>query len=134
GLGAPGLRRVGRRNGVLTLRLLSARYRGSSLLKYGLAYVKFAWRAYSVLRRLHAHHRLDAVQTNNLPNLVGLLALPLRRWKVRCVHDVHDPEPELFLSKFGTGVPARLGFVCAKLIERWVARVNSVLIWAVAPS
>jgi glycosyltransferase involved in cell wall biosynthesis len=133
GLGAASAKRVSRVNGVLVVRLGMKRYRGDSLLRYLAAYTAFLLRAYGVLGQRRAQGRLDVLQTSNLPNFAGLLGAILRRRSIHCVHDVHDPEPELFLSKYGSRPFARLGSWVLALVERRVAAGVDLLLWAVDP-
>ena len=117
GLGSYGQPRVARTGGVIVVRAVRRRYRGGSLLRYIVAYALFISVTLRVLRRRLRSHRLDAVQTSNLPNLVGIVGWVARRRGARWIHDVHDPEPELFASKFGRRLVGQVGAAALRLIE-----------------
>ena len=124
------MRRIG---AVIVVELPPPRYRGSSLLRYAWAYAEFVIRAYGVVRARSRRGRLAVLQTSNLPNALGLLAWFVRHDGVRCVHDVHDPEPELFLSRFGNGVVGRLGAWALGMVERVVVSIADAVLWAIEP-
>src|SRR5258708_3377634 len=109
GIGAPGERPVGRLNDVLLIRWPRRRYRGGRLLRYLWSYASFFLWARRVLARLERNGSLRAVQVNNIPNFLVWAAAGARRRGARLVLDIHDPEPELFLSKFGERVGAKWG-------------------------
>jgi glycosyltransferase involved in cell wall biosynthesis len=100
GLAAPGESRVGRLNGVVLLRWAHPRYRGTRLTRYLAAYTGFFWWARRLLRRLRRRHAIDVVHVNNIPNLMIWAAAPERRRGSGVILDLHDPVPELYMSKF----------------------------------
>jgi glycosyltransferase involved in cell wall biosynthesis len=112
GLAAAGERRVGRLNGVVLLRWARPRYRGTRLARYLAAYTAFFWWARRLLRRLRRRRSIDVVHVNNIPNLMIWAAAPERRRGSGVILDLHDPVPELYLSKFagrpGTATIVRL--------------------------
>ena len=122
GLGSSDQPRVSRRNGVMLVCAARRRYRGASILRYFLAYTRFIVFSLWTLNRRFRTRRLQTVQTNNLPNALGIVGWLMRRRGVVWVHDVHDPEPELFRSKFGGGVVGRAGGALLQLIERTIFR------------
>lgn len=132
GLGTNADRKIQRLGGVIAVRVVRGRYRGSSILRYVFAYGTFAIHCHRLLNRRRRGGRLDAVQTCNIPNAMGLLAW-LQPRSVHWVHDVHDPEPELFISKFGNGPLYALLARMLVVIERCVAQRVSSLLWAVPP-
>jgi len=103
GLGAPGEPRVGRLNGVCLVRRSRQRYRGRNLFRYAATYLTFLVWSRRLLKRLRRRRSVDIVQVNNIPNFLVWAALggEARRRGTRIVLDIHDPEPELFQSKFG---------------------------------
>ncbi len=130
GLAAEGEAAVGRLNGVLLVRRRRRRYRGGRLISYAIAYFSFALWARRILKRLARRRRIDVVQANNLPNFIVWTALPARRRGARVVLDIHDPVPELFLSKFGrrpgSTLAARLLALDERLAARWADEVLCV--------
>jgi glycosyltransferase involved in cell wall biosynthesis len=112
GLAADGERPVGRLNGVVLVRWARPRYRGARLTRYLVAYTAFFWWARRLLRRLRRTQRIDVVHVNNIPNFMMWVAAPERRRGSGVILDLHDPVPELYLSKFGgrpgTGTMVRL--------------------------
>jgi glycosyltransferase involved in cell wall biosynthesis len=71
--------------------------------------------------RLHAAEPFDLVQANTMPNAIVCAALPLRRRGVPVVVHVHEPEPELWITKFGGGPSGPL-FHALILAERFFLR------------
>lgn len=104
-------------DGVRVLGLAISQYRGTSLFRYLWQYVLFvvlaAWR----LAGMHLRRRFDVVHANNLPDFVVFAALPAKLLGARVILDIHDPMPELFVSKMGEA-----GFV-VRVIE-WVERIS----------
>lgn len=122
GLAGPAERRVGRLNGVLLVRWQRRRYRGSGLLRYGWSYVRFFLWARAIVARLSARRAVRVVQVNNVPTYLVWTATPARRRGARVLLDIHDPEPELFLSKFGRRPGARVAAKLLALGERAATR------------
>jgi glycosyltransferase involved in cell wall biosynthesis len=63
------------------------------------------WRSLQLARRLDRERPFDVVQACNPPDLLFLVALPLKVRGARFVFDHHDLVPELFRSRFGRGGP-----------------------------
>ena len=122
GVAGPGERRVGRLNGVLLVRWRRRRYRGAGLLRYGWSYVRFFLWARAVVARLSARRLVRVIQVNNVPTCLVWTATPARRRGARVLLDIHDPEPELFLSKFGQRPGARVAARLLAVGERAAAR------------
>jgi len=122
GIAADGERSVGRLSGVQLVRWRRGRYRGRSLYRYALAYLGFLLWAHRLVRRLARTRRVRVVHVNNLPNFAVLAAGPGRRRGAGVILDIHDPVPELFLSKFGSRPGAKLGSRLLRLEERVAAR------------
>jgi glycosyltransferase involved in cell wall biosynthesis len=82
---------------------LDAATRGPSgyLREYGTA----LWQSLRLAWRLDRERPFDAVQACNPPDLLFLVALPLKLRGARFVFDHHDLVPELFRSRFGAGGP-----------------------------
>src|SRR2546422_2493391 len=108
GLAGPGERGVGRLNGVVLLRWSRRRYRGAGLLRYAWSYLQFFLWVRRVVARVSARRSVRVVQVNNVPTYLVWAVGGARRFGGRVVLDIHDPEPELFLSKFGRRPGARI--------------------------
>jgi len=67
------------------------------------------------------------VQVNNIPTYLVWAVTIARRRGARVVLDIHDPEPELFLSKFGRRPGARIGARLLAFGERAAARNADVV-------
>jgi glycosyltransferase involved in cell wall biosynthesis len=89
------------------------------LREYGAA----LWRSWRLSRRLG---RFDIVHICNPPDLLFLVALPLKRRGARVIFDQHDLVPELYLSRFGRGKDLLYRGVVA--LERMTYRVADVVI------
>ena len=68
------------------------------------------------------------MQVNNIPTYLVWAVGVARRRGARVVLDIHDPEPELFLSKFGQRAGARIGARFLALGERAAARRADVVL------
>jgi glycosyltransferase involved in cell wall biosynthesis len=71
------------------------------LREYGSA----LWHSLRIALRLDRERPFDVVQACNPPDLLFLVALPLKLRGARFVFDHHDLVPELFRSRFGAGGP-----------------------------
>jgi glycosyltransferase involved in cell wall biosynthesis len=71
------------------------------LREYGTA----LWHSLRLAMRLDRERPFDVVQACNPPDLLFLVALPLKLRGARFVFDQHDLVPELFRSRFGAGGP-----------------------------
>jgi glycosyltransferase involved in cell wall biosynthesis len=71
------------------------------LREYGTA----LWQSLRLARKLDRERPFDVVQACNPPDLLFLVALPLKLRGARFVFDHHDLVPELFRSRFGKGGP-----------------------------
>ncbi|HET6172666.1 MAG TPA: glycosyltransferase family 4 protein [Gaiellales bacterium] len=71
------------------------------LREYGTA----LWQSWRLARKLDRRRPFDVVQACNPPDLLFLVALPLKARGARFVFDHHDLVPELFRSRFGKGGP-----------------------------
>jgi glycosyltransferase involved in cell wall biosynthesis len=81
------------------------------------------WRSWRLARRLG---RFDVVHICNPPDLLFLVALPLKLRGARVIFDQHDLVPELYLSRFDRGKDLLYRAVVA--LERLTYRVADVVI------
>ena len=127
GLAGPGETRVGRLNGVVLVRWRRRRYRGAGLLRYAWSYLRFFVWVRRLVGRISRARRIRVVQVNNIPTYLVWAVTIARRRGARVVLDIHDPEPELFLSKFGRRPGARIGARMLAFAERAAARNADVV-------
>lgn len=70
--------------------------RGSYLLEYGIAFVFFAtW-----LLALYVKNRYQVIHIHNMPDFLIFAALVPRLLGAKLILDIHDPMPELYMSKY----------------------------------
>lgn len=81
------------------------------------------WHSWRLARRLG---RFDIVHICNPPDLLFLVALPLKRRGARVIFDQHDLVPELYESRFGRGRDLLYRGVVA--LERMTYRLADVVI------
>ena len=86
-------------------------------------YAAAVWRSWRLARRLG---RFDVVHICNPPDLLFLVALPLKLRGARVIFDQHDLVPELYLSRFGRGKDLLYHGVVA--LERLTYRLADVVI------
>jgi glycosyltransferase involved in cell wall biosynthesis len=90
-------------NGVRVIHVNQLRYRGRGRLRYLLAYAEFFLRCALRSTALHLAHRYGVVHVNNMPDALIFAALGPRLLGARLVLDIHDPMPNVFASKYGSG-------------------------------
>jgi glycosyltransferase involved in cell wall biosynthesis len=93
--------------GVRYLRLPLRRRRGG-VLRYAWEYLALLALGLVAASALHARHRYRLVQVHNMPDLLVFCGLVPWLTGVPVLLDLHDPVPELFMSKFGLGAGAPL--------------------------
>ncbi|MBN6040474.1 glycosyltransferase family 4 protein [Amycolatopsis sp. 195334CR] len=89
------------------------------LQEYGAA----LWHTFRLARKLG---RIDVVHACNPPDLLFLVALPLKLRGAKFVFDQHDLCPELYLSRFDRGQD--LLYRAVRALERWTYRTADVVI------
>lgn len=96
--GRPGIETI---EGVRLFRLAQERYRGSSGIRYLLAYLRFFFAASCKLLRLFSAERYDVIYVHTMPDLLVFVGLFPKLFGARVVLNIHDMMPELYMSKFG---------------------------------
>jgi glycosyltransferase involved in cell wall biosynthesis len=86
-------------------------------------YATAVWRSWRLARRLG---HFDIVHICNPPDLLFLVALPLRARGARIIFDQHDLVPELYLSRFNRGKDLLYHGVVA--LERLTYRLADIVI------
>jgi glycosyltransferase involved in cell wall biosynthesis len=87
---------------------------------YAREYGSALWRSLRLALKLDRERPFDVVQACNPPDLLFLVALPLKQRGARFVFDHHDLVPELFRARFGSGGVLLRG---TKLFERITFRM-----------
>lgn len=104
-------------DGVTVHRLSLIKNRGGKL-SYIAQYLCFILLAAGKLSRLHLHKRFAVVHIHNMPDVLVFAALLPKLGGSRIILDLHDPMPELYMTKYrlAAGSPViRL----LKVLERW---------------
>jgi glycosyltransferase involved in cell wall biosynthesis len=70
---------------------------------YAREYAVALWHMLRISLRLQRRRPFDVVHATNPPDILFLIALPLKLWGTRFVFDHHDLVPELFQSRFPKG-------------------------------
>jgi glycosyltransferase involved in cell wall biosynthesis len=112
--------------GVSVHRLPVVRKRGSPLRYLG-EYASFIFLALFRLARIHRSGRLHIVHIHNMPDILVAASLIPRLGGARVVLDLHDPMPEVFMTKYGLG--ARHPVIrLLKTLERWSIRFSHLVL------
>ena len=87
-------------NGVYVYRVNVARRRGDALrymLEYSQSFVKFAYKLITLKR---TGKKYDIFHIHNFPNFLVFTCMLQKYLGAKIILDMHDPMPELFMSKF----------------------------------
>lgn len=93
------------------------RYRGSSRLKYVLAYIRFFFRCAITSTRRFLARRYKVIHVHNMPDVLVFSAFIPKLFGAKVVLDIHDPMPETYDSKFRSLKHTAVGRVLL-LLER----------------
>ncbi|HJV66428.1 MAG TPA: glycosyltransferase family 4 protein [Geomonas sp.] len=113
-------------NGVHIHRLAQRRFRGGKLL-YIRQYLSFIFRAFLKLTGMHLRKRYGVVHVHNMPDILVFSALVPKLSGSRVILDLHDPMPELYMTKFlirEDHIAIRL----LKFLEKWSIRFADIVI------
>ncbi len=91
-----------RLNGVNVRELNVERYRGKSVARYVISYLKFLSAAFLAVSGLRLQNKTDVVHIHNMPNFLVFSAMIPRLSERKVVLDIHDSVPETYVAKFGT--------------------------------
>ena len=80
---------------------INIRRKRHSKLRYLWQYGYFIVAAFSRLSLLQLRHRYDVVHVHNMPDVLVFCALLPRLMGARVILDLHDPVPELYMTKYG---------------------------------
>ena len=90
--------------------------RGRYVLEYGLALLVLGL----LLTKLHLQNRYHVIHVHNMPDFLVFCALVPKLLGAKLILDIHDPMPEVYLSKF----PGRENSLGMRLI-RWQERLST---------
>jgi glycosyltransferase involved in cell wall biosynthesis len=99
---------------------------GESAVGYALEYLAALWSIRRLSRRLGRERPFDLVHACSPPDFLLLAALGLRRRGARFVFDHHDLTPELYLSRFGSGLLHKVTLAAEQVAFRSADVVLSV--------
>ncbi len=102
------LRRKGQKrreviNGVTVVRMRMERVRAGKL-RYLWQYAAFTLRSFLRISFRHLRRRFDVVHVHNMPDILILSALLPRLTGAKVILDLHDPMPEVFMTKFNVSL------------------------------
>lgn len=115
-------------DGVHVYRMYHAHQRGS-IARYIMEYVLSFISMGIFLSALFFKHHHSIIQVNTLPNALVFIAILPRLFGARVLLDLHEPSPELLLTKFDNHVPAymlKLQIVLEKLSIRFAHQAITV--------
>jgi glycosyltransferase involved in cell wall biosynthesis len=127
-LSKPGESRREQINGVRVYRIPQARWRGSKGA-YMLEYVLSILMMGMVLPVLHFLYRYACIQVNTLPDALVFITVLPKLFGARVLLDMHEPTPELMLTKYNGKVNKRilqLQCLLERLAIRYAHRVITV--------
>lgn len=107
-------------------RLPITRKRGGKL-RYLWEYVAFTMLAAIVLAGLHLRRWYGIVHVHNMPDVLVFSALVPRLFGARVILDLHDPMPEVFMTKYAMGEDHK-AIRLLRLLERWSIAFASVVV------
>lgn len=87
-------------NGVNVYRLPLKRTRASRL-SYIVEYMAFILHSFLLLSKLHLRKKYDVIHVHNMPDILVFTALLPKLMGSKIILDLHDPMPELFMTKYG---------------------------------
>ncbi len=97
--------------------------KGRYLLNYALFFLRVMVR----ITALNCQHRYNIIHVHNMPEFLVFAAIIPRLMGARIVLDLHDPMPEIFMTKFDrSGEDALIRWVVR--IERWSIRFAHAVI------
>lgn len=87
--------------GVVVRELKTPKYRGKSLFRYMLSYLKFTVEAFHLCNQMYTGRRVWAFHFHNIPNFLVYAAIFPRLLGGKLILDIHDSVPETYSAKFG---------------------------------
>ncbi|MCO6448594.1 MAG: glycosyltransferase family 4 protein [Ignavibacteriaceae bacterium] len=104
--------------GVNTYRVKLSKSR-SSRRKYIFLYASFFVRSFFLLNRLYLKNRYAVIHVHNMPDFLVFLAMIPKILGAKVILDLHDPTPEMLMTKFAEERDSRL-----TKILKWQEKVS----------
>lgn len=112
--------------GVCVHRMPVRRRRGGKL-RYIWEYAAFLTLALLNITWLHIKHRFDLVHVHNMPDVLILSALAPKLTGAKLILDLHDPMPEVFMTKYALPCASKIIRCMCWLERRSIAFADLVL-------
>lgn len=96
---------------------LPLQHKRAGRFHYFWSYLYFTWLAFFTLSILYMRKRYDLIHVHNMPDALVFSALLPRLCGCKVILDLHDPMPEVYLSKYTTGA-SHLIIGLIRLVER----------------
>lgn len=93
--------------GVNTYRVNVSKIR-STKSKYIFLYVSFFIRAFFLLNKLFIKNRYSVIHVHNMPDFLVFLGVIPKLFGTKIILDLHDPTPEMLMTKFSGGEKNKL--------------------------
>ncbi len=81
---------------------LSMSSKRANKLKYILLYAAFFFRAFFKLTILYFRNKYDIIHVHNMPDFLVFLGIIPKIFGAKIILDLHDPSPEIFMTKFSS--------------------------------
>lgn len=91
----------------------------STKWKYIILYASFFIRSFFKLNQLFLKNRYDVIHIHNMPDFLVFLTVIPKIFGTKVILDLHDPTPEILITKFSEGEESRL----TKLLK-WQEKVS----------
>jgi len=85
--------------GVKVFRLSMSSVRASKI-KYIILYLSFFVRSFFKINSLYFKNKFDIIHIHNMPDFLVFLGLVPKIFGAKIILDLHDPSPEIFMTKF----------------------------------
>jgi glycosyltransferase involved in cell wall biosynthesis len=114
-------------NGVNIYRLPLGKYRGSSTIRYMLAYIFFFVLSFFMVTIFYFKQRYDIIQFHTLPDFIIFTGVIPKIFGAKLLLDMHEIMPEFYMSKFSVGRYHPL-IVILKFLEKISVRFADAVI------
>jgi len=106
---------------------LPLQHKRASRFHYFWSYLYFICLAFFTLSILYVRKRYDLIHVHNMPDALVFSALLPRLCGCKVILDLHDPMPEVYLSKYTTGAsPLIISLI--RLVERYSIRFSDLVL------
>jgi glycosyltransferase involved in cell wall biosynthesis len=114
-------------NGVNIYRLPLGKYRGSSTIRYMLAYIFFFVLSFFMVTIFYFKQHYDIIQFHTLPDFIIFTGVIPKIFGAKLLLDMHEIMPEFYMSKFSVGRYHPL-IVILKFLEKISVRFADAVI------